>query len=846
LYSKKIIFGFLLGGIVACQALANEGGARLVLNFNQGWRFERTDASTPVTTQSFFDPKINDETWELVNVPHTVRLEPWNASGGQNFQGICWYRKHFTVEDGWKGKKLFLRFDGAMQVADVWLNGKRITRHYGGYLPFVLDITDQVQFGSDNVLALRLDNSNQPLVPPGKPQENLDFAYFGGLYRDVYFVVTDRLHVTDPILADKVAGGGIFVTYPSVDAQNATVQVKTEVKNEQATPKNCAVKQELLDANGTVVASASSSEKIEAGADHTFAQTFQVAQPKLWHPNHPNLYSLRTQIYDGDTPVDEVTTRIGIRTFEFRPDGLFINGERFFSTGFNHHQDYPYIGYAVPDSLQYNDIKKLREAGLTSFRSHYPHSPAFMDACDELGVLTIVSTPGWQYFTNDPYFLDRSYQDTREMIRWNRNRPSVILWEVGLNESDYSQEYAKTVQGIVHEEYPFNPCYTAGDGYQAWQNADPVFDVLYHDTTAKPSGHPLWWREFGDAWDLNWGDQIADNRVARGWGEAAMLLQARRHEESLRAVMESDPSYTGCDLWAGIDCDRGYHPMPFLGGILDKGRLPKFSYYMFASQRPADLHVPGLDDGPMVFIASLMTHYSSRDVTVFCNCEEVQLWKKYDGKADELIGTQKVVNDGKVPHAPLVFTNAIGKMDRWRLKAEGLIGGKVVAEYSIGAAGVARKLDLQVDKCGRELVADGSDIVVIHACIEDKNGNVVPFDDRSIFFSISGSGKIIGDASIEANPTRSELGIATLLVQSTSAPGRIIVQAHGQGLSIGRIEFESIMSNQHVVEGRDVRLEQNTASVAGIMSGTPARLPDAQVMEQQQKSEELRSGENHK
>jgi beta-galactosidase len=846
----------LLGSILA-GAASSPDSARLILNFNQGWRFKRVEARQPaqsdpgaLQTESLGDataPGTDDTAWELVNLPHSVRLEPWNASGGQNFQGICWYRKHFNLEDSWKGKKLFIEFGGAMQVADVWLNGGKITTHYGGYLPFVLDVTDFARFGSDNVLTVRLDNSDQPLIPPGKPQQDLDFAYFGGLYRYVNFVVTDRLHVTDPILANKPAGGGIFITYPQVQAQTATAQVKTEVKNEHPSSKVCRVVQDLLDSDGRNVASVSAAETIEAGADRTFTQTLQVVRPKLWHPNHPALYTLRTRIYDGEIPVDQVSTRIGIRTFEFRPDGLFINGERFFSVGFNHHQDYLYLGYAVPDSAQYREVRKMREAGMTSFRSHYPHARAFMDACDELGVLTIISTPGWQYFTENPQFKQRAYQNTREMIRINRNRPSVILWEVGLNESAYSADYAQNAHRIAHEEFPVSPCYTSGDGYldwqnTAWQKTGPVFDVLYNDT-ARPPRRPLWWREFGESGDMNWSDQVTDNRVARGFGEAAMLLQARCHEAALRKVMEADPPVTGAGLWAGIDCDRGYHPMPFLGGLLDKARLPKFSYYLFASQRPPDLHLAGLDDGPMVFIASLLTRYSTRDVVVFCNCDEVRLLRSYPNKPDELVGVQKVPVLGKLAHAPLTFTNAFSRMDGLRLKAQGLIGGKVAAEQTLAAAGAPRRLALQIDQCGRELVADGSDVVLIHASIQDKDGNIVPFDDCSVFFSVSGAGSIVGDASIEANPVRSELGIATLMVRSLPKPGKITVRAQAQGLAPAELAFESHPFMQIVVKGRDVGqipTFNRAEAVPSRPTGTAARMPGAEVIQEQHKSQNLR------
>lgn len=812
----------------------------------KGYRFYASAAPFPGLSQAEnvdgSPVDFNDTDWEIVNLPHTVRLEPWNASGGENFRGLCWYRKHFTLDDRWKGKRMLLDFGGAMQVAEVWLNGKKITTHYGGYLPFVLDISALARFGSDNVIALRLDNRDQPLVPPGKPQNSLDFTYFGGLYRDVRLTVTELLHVTDPLLSTTPAGGGVFVTFPQVGADKATVRVKTEVANGFDAVRNCQLRQDLIDAEGKTVASASNAESIAGSADHTFTQLLTVTQPSLWHPDHPYLYSLRTSVYDGESLADEVVTRIGIRTFEFRTDGLFINGQRFYSIGFNHHQDYPYIGYAVPDSLQYRDVRKMREANMTSFRSHYPHARSFMDACDELGVLTIVSTPGWQYFNTNPVFLNRSYQATREMVRLNRNRPSVILWEIGLNETGYSKEFAEQGQKIVHEEFPDGPCYTSGDGSLDWQKADPVFDVLYK-APFNQSRRPEWWREFGDFYDMNWDDQVSGNRVARGYGEYAMLLQARNHQEALVSMLDPARHDDGADLWAGIDCDRGYHPTPFLGGILDKARLPKFDYYLFASQRPADLHVDSLDDGPMVFIANLMTRFSPKDVTVFSNCEEVRLLFTPREKPEEIVGTQKIVKKRTLPHAPAIFKSALPDLlDGCRLKAQGLIGGKVVAEQSIGTAGVPVKLALTLDRCGRDLIADGSDIMPIHAMLEDRNGNVVTLGDETVLFSTSGPADVVGDASIEANPTRTELGIATALIRSRPQPGKITVTATVRGLSPAELEFESLALTDPVVLGRDVgqmSMEHSTAQPTAPVAG-PAVMPGADVIKAQTQSQNLR------
>ena len=348
----------------------------------------------------------------------------------------------------------------------------------------------------------------------------------------------------------------------------------------------------------------------------------------------------------------------------------------------------------------------------------------------------------------------------------------------------------------------------------------------------------MWCREFGDNQDMNWGDQVSDNRVARGYGEAALLLQARVMQRSVRQQYEAaDPPFCGADLWAGIDCDRGYHPTPFLGGILDKARLPKFSYYLFASQRPAGVHVPGVDDGPMVFVANLMTRFSPKDVTVYSNCEQVRLLRSDRGKPFAEVATLPVVADGKLPRAPVVFAAALPeKVDGCRLRAEGLIGGQVVATQSLGTAGVTRKLVLWADAGGHALVADGSDVVLVHAAVADRSGNTVTFDDRAVTFAVDGPADVVGDASIGANPARSELGIATALVRSRPGPGRVHVRATARGLPPAEIGFDTVPLAEPVVPGRDVGRTATSPTTAptAVVPTTTAVMPGDEVMKAQQ------------
>ena len=240
--------GMLLSGVLKGEDIRDAAGvenaardvagslgkpvARLVLNMNQDWQFFRPELQDSKSAKETEMNAPADAHWEAVTLPHSVRLEPRDVSGGRNYQGVCWYKRELPAKPEWKGRVVYLKFQGAMQVADVWLNGVHQLTHFGGYMPFTIDISKDIRFDRPNNLIVRLDNSDNPEVPPGKPQDELDFCYFGGLYRSVDLEVIEPLHISDPILANTVAGGGVFVTYPSVASSESIVQVKTEVMNE--------------------------------------------------------------------------------------------------------------------------------------------------------------------------------------------------------------------------------------------------------------------------------------------------------------------------------------------------------------------------------------------------------------------------------------------------------------------------------------------------------------------------------------------------------------------------------------------------------------------------------------
>jgi beta-galactosidase len=372
-----------------------------------------------------------------------------------------------------------------------------------------------------------------------------------------------------------------------------------------------------------------------------------------------------------------------------------------------------------------------------------------------------------------------------------------------LNETrSYDEKHFAELEKLVHEEYPFPGCYAAGDSVEKKAGGDE-WDVVYERAKGDK---PYWQREYGDSVD-NWSDQQSSSRVARGWGETPMLVQAWRHATMFNKILADDqagkrPALSGVDIWAGVDAYRGYHHQPFYGGPYDLFRLPKFDAYFFQSQRPADLHVPGLEDGPMIFIANFATFQSPSTVTVFSNCEEVRL--SQNGKE---IATQKpVTNLIGLAHPPFTFkiNAATSEGDTMfmtgvsqpgtkigELKAEGLIGGKVVATHILRAPGVAKKIILEADLKQRDLTADGSDWVRVYAKVTDARGTVAPYADDEITFSTDGPGEIIADAHANNNPARAEAGIATALVRAYTTAGEITVRASAFGLSAGEVKIVS-------------------------------------------------------
>lgn len=817
---------------------------RDVYSMNPAWRFYK-GAQPGAETMSF-----DDKGWTVVSLPHGIEYLPTEASGCTNYQGEVWYRKHFTPDASLKGRKLFLHFEAIMGKCKVFVNGKLLTEHFGGYLPVIADISDALNWEGDNVVAVWADNSNDPSYPPGKPQDVLDFSYFGGVYRDCWLVAHDRVFITDPNHEDEVAGGGLFVAYDKVSEAAADVLLRLQVRNETSKAFAGVVEYTLETPEGTQVATLNSKVRIKAGQAATSNSKLTLSEPRLWSPDSPALYNLFVRVRDTEgNVIDGYRRRIGIRGIEFKgKDGFWLNGKPYPQPliGANRHQDFAVVGNAVANSIHWRDAKKLRDAGLKVIRNaHCPQDPAFMDACDELGLFIIDNTPGWQFWNDAPVFAQRVYKDIRNLVRRDRNHPSVWLWEPVLNETWYPADFAKNTFDLVNAEYPYPYCYSGCDSEARGKEHFPVLfthpansDSEWAMKEMDPS-KTYFTREWGDNVD-DWSSHNSPSRTARSWGEVPMLVQAQHYAcppypyTSYDGLHRTSRQHVGGSLWHSFDHQRGYHPDPFYGGLMDAFRQSKYSYYMFMAQRPAvsDGQVAGA--GPMVFIAHEMTPFSDKDVTVYSNCDEVRLTFNKDGKVHSYT---KANASAGMPSPIITFEDVYNfmtdrdlsmfkqKQDDVYLLAEGLMDGKVVATHKVAPARRPEKVMLWIDNEGTNLEADGSDFVTVVAGIADKNGNVKRLNNYFIQFHVEGEGRLMGGADVMANPAPVRWGTAPVLVQSTLTPGKIKITAsvlfEGSQMPMsGELEIESKASTFPLVYNKDeaALIPQVSASGSGTLN----------------------------
>ena len=557
---------------------------------------------------------------EDVRLPHTVRELPLHYAGPEDYEMLCGYRRVLHIPAEYEGKRLFLQFDGAAHIASVFVNGRETVTHRCGYTAFRVEITGLVRYGADNLVAVRLDCTENPAIPPFGFV--IDYLTYGGLYREVWLDVREQAYIED-----------IFVTTPAAGRVRAVLTVSGGQQH---------VRLRVLDGEVCLA---------ECGGD---GSEFDVSVPNAaqWSPEHPKLYTLEAVLDNGDTQ----RVSFGFRTAEFRADGLYLNGERVFMRGLNRHQSYPYIGYAAPESLQREDARILKhELGCNAVRtSHYPQSRYFIDECDREGLLVFTELPGWQHIGGEEWKA-QAVENVREMIMQYRNHPSIVLWGVRINESVDDDDLYRRTNALAHEldpsratsgvryleksslledVYSYNDFSHCGDNAGVKPKRKVTPDMHRALIVSEHNGHMFPTKSF-DPWEKR-------------------QAQALRHARVLNDAA-ADGEHAGCFGWCMFDYpthkDFGSGDRVCYHGVMDAFRNPKTAAALYASQSG---ETPVLEVGSPMDIGDYAAGNTGR-VYVFTNADEIALYKN-----DRYVTSFRPSGWSGLTHGPVLADDTIG------------------------------------------------------------------------------------------------------------------------------------------------------------------------------------------
>ena len=740
------------------EVKAAESSDREVLNFDTEWLYSSVDYENGASVD------LDDSGFEQVSVPHANTI--LQEHKGEDFEKeiasyrfVSWYRRHFTLPKEYAGRNIMVEFEGVATVAQVYLNGELLAEHDGAYTGFTVDISDYVYTdGRDNVLAVRVDSEKQTQIPP--EGGNVDYCVFGGIVRDV------SMTITDPVFVERT-----FVTTPGLEEGNGVVNTQVDIKNTLTQDKTYTIETAVKDADGKVVKTASVKEKLAAGEETTVTvETDKITEPHLWDVDDPYLYTLVTTIKDGNTVIDTYDTSFGMRYFEFKSEAddrsFYLNGQKLEIIGINRHEQWPWIGRAVPDKLQEQDADLIKANGINAVRcSHYPQDPAFMNRCDEIGLLVFTEPPGWQH-VGDSDWQEIFKENLRELILRDRNHPSVISWGVVPNESEARteeiQRFNQECQQIAKELDPTRPTHGArwefffDNHVKNGKLEDIATDLLTvnyrypgmnnnkDENLLSTFSNPYLVTEHSNECWFNGGG-------VQGTSDTLML-------QFVDSFMKYVDYFYGNDMvaggfgWSMFDYNNEVNYTNtghvFYSGLYDIFRHEKPVAWAYRTQQDAE------DVGAMVYIANHWTKDTSSTVYVFSNCDEVELF--VNGVSKGRITPNKYTN---LPHPIYEFGNIA--YEEGELKAVGYIDGEVAEECIRTTPGEAVALVAEADYS--TLTADGTDMTSVSVTAVDENGNEVPFADNVINV-VQKSG--VETTLISEKDVKLEGGKITFLVQS--------------------------------------------------------------------------------
>ncbi len=604
---------------------------------NENWRY------TSEYEDRMLFPEYDDSNLETVRIPHTVKETAFNYFDESEYQKLSLYRKWIDIPSEWEGRCIKLTFEGAAHYADVYINGDRAGRHYCGYTAMTIDISGLVKYGCRNLISVKLDSREELDQPPFG--HVIDYMTYGGLYRDVHLDVYDRIHMERLFVFPVKEEGGI--------------KLKTSAFAEGEYEGGLFVRQYIREHdsdNERLIAEWDLPEKASA-----ILFDCDPGNVNLWFPEVPFLYDVRTELLcrDSGDVIDEETITTGIRTAEWKSDGFYLNGEKYLIRGLNRHQSFPYVGYAMPDSLQREDARILKEElGVNAVRtSHYPQSHAFISECDRLGLLVFMEIPGWQHIGGDAW-KEQAVSNVSDMVLQYRNHVSIVLWGVRINESgDDHDFYVKTNECARS----LDPSRQTG-GVRCFKKSELLEDVYtYNDfshtggktdgcvtkkSVTPDAGKPYLVTEYGGHIFPTKSFDDEPHRTEHSLRHAKVL-------SDVAAAGDIAGSFGWCMFDYNTHKDFGSGDRICYHGVLDMFRNPKTAAYVYAAQGSSE---------PVLELSSSMDigeHPESRvgEVWIYTNADSVKMYK------NDVLIKEYFPSDSPysyLPHGPILVDDYVG------------------------------------------------------------------------------------------------------------------------------------------------------------------------------------------
>ena len=795
-----VIAGWALArGLTEAAAAAPPGAASLEVPLNSGWLFG--GPSVPGSTQ----PQFDDRGFTTVTLPHCVTPLTWREWDPASWEQLWIYRRHFDLPPELAGMRTFVDFTGAMTAATPTVNGQALSRHLGGYLPFSYELTDHVG-PTGNLLAVEIDARWLQVPPDGSPNgpSAVDYLEPGGLYRDVWLRAVPQIFIAD-----------LFARPAGVLDPSPQVQVQCTV--DAAGPASGArLEVALMDGTQTLGKASAAVTVAAAGQVTVPLQLTGFGGVQLWSPDHPRLYDVVATLYVGERPVHDFRRRIGFRQAVFQADGFFLNGSRFKLFGLNRHQIYPYTGMSMPARVQRRDAAILRrQLNCTMVRcSHYPQSSHFLDACDELGLMVWEETPGWGYLPDDPAWQQQVVQNVHDMIVRDRNRPSVIVWGVQVNESAKNPTLYTATRALA---YQLDGSRQTSGSNTSHSTADWVQDVFAYDDYHSAAGNatllppipgvPYLVTEAVGTLD---GPKLFRRIDSQDVQQAQARLHAQVHD-----IARSDDAYSGLLGWCAFDYDslsgNIFQDLKW-PGVADTFRTLKPGAAFYQAQvspqvRPVIEPAFSWDFGPTSPVTTL-----GATATIWSNCERLEIY--LDGSHHGTLAP----DTGGYPHllAPPFHLDVSGidGSARPELRIDGYVGGRLVLSRSFSSDPSGDRLEVVADDTA--LVADGSDATRVGFRAVDRHGAPRPYAGGDVTISVDGPATYVGEvvtfrvvadpallspgqqSTVTATLTNGAFalgdngGAGAIWIRSLpGAPGTVVVRVSHPTLGSGEVRIET-------------------------------------------------------